>query len=592
MAEYTATINPPRGRGTREEPDPVRIVKRYERLVGQRGTVDVNQQELAEYILPQASDITIKRSAGQERTERVWDSTAIHANELLASSIQGSLMSPAIRWFSLTLRNQQAEAQSKPVMDWLEQVTDRMYQALRQSNFNQEVGELCLDIGALGIGAIFMEEKPAREPGQFGGFRFQTLAPGTYVIAEDFEGRVDTLMRCYKMRAETIEQQFGREKTALPEPVQRALDAGRLDDEFEIIHAVYPRRDANSRRKGAKYKPWASCYIDRRTKTLLSEGGYDEFCYCVPRWAKTSSDPYGYGPGHTSRNDIRVLSRAKELTLSAGSKAIDPPGLVNSDAVFGELDLRSGAQTTVDGDPAKAWMPLESGAKFDVSQLLTGDLRQSIQHIFFWEQLQLQGDRPMTATEVERRLEIMRRVLGPVLGRFESEMLQPMLHRCFGIMLRANALPAIPQELSNQDLDIEYEGPLARSQKASRLAASDEVMQKIVVLGQISPEKALAALENFDIDNWIRDQAKIAGLPSENLRDPDTVQEERQAREQAQAQQAQLNRGLMVADAAGKAAPMLTALQGGATNGSGQPAPSMDNNPLLKMLTGGGAPAR
>ena len=157
---------------------------------------------------------------------------------------------------------------------------------------------------------------------------------------------------------------------------------------------------------------------------------------------RKSEGIYGYGPGHIALPDIRTLSRAIELGLSAASKALDPPGLVNSDAVFGELDLRPAAQTPVDGDPRLAWVPLESGAKFDVGQILERKLEEKIERIFYWDQLQLQGDKLMTATEVERRLELMRRVLGPTLGRFESELLSPLLNRCFGLMYRAGALAA------------------------------------------------------------------------------------------------------------------------------------------------------
>ena len=156
-----------------DAPDPAQLVKRYEFLWGQAGNVRTTQQTLAEFIAPNKSDITIERAAGQERTQRVWDSTAIHANVLLASSIQGSLMSQAIRWFSLRLRNQ--DAMTKTVTDWLEDVEERIYLALRQSNFNSEAGELCLDIGCFGIGAFLVDERTEFGVEGFAGFRFQKI---------------------------------------------------------------------------------------------------------------------------------------------------------------------------------------------------------------------------------------------------------------------------------------------------------------------------------------------------------------------------------------------------------------------------------
>ena len=94
-----------------------------------------------------------------------------------------------------------------------------------------------------------------------------------------------------------------------------------------------------------------------------------------------------------------------------------------------------------------------------MGQILERKLEEKIERIFYWDQLQLQGDKLMTATEVERRLELMRRVLGPTLGRFESELLSPLLNRCFGLMYRAGALPPPPEELSGPRSRHRVRGP-------------------------------------------------------------------------------------------------------------------------------------
>ena len=51
----------------------------------------------------------------------------------------------------------------------------------------------------------------------------------------------------------------------------------------------------------------------------------------------------------------------------------------------------------------------------------------------------------MTATEVQVRYELMQRLLGPTLGRFQSEFLNPLIERVFGIMFRANAFLPAPE---------------------------------------------------------------------------------------------------------------------------------------------------
>ena len=89
------------------------------------------------------------------------------------------------------------------------------------------------------------------------------------------------------------------------------------------------------------------------------------------------------------------------------------------------------------------------------------------------DQLELNEGPQMTATEVQVRYELMQRLLGPTLGRLQSEFLNPIVERAFYSMLRGNALPPMPEVLQQigGDLDIEYVGPLARSQKMDEVTS-------------------------------------------------------------------------------------------------------------------------
>ena len=80
----------------------------------------------------------------------------------------------------------------------------------------------------------------------------------------------------------------------------------------------------------------------------------------------------------------------------------------------------------------------------------------------------LQQGPQMTATEVIQRNEEKMRLLGPVLGRLQSELLKPMIDRCFAILLRNNQFAQAPEFLSGQDIEIEYVSPLAKSTKIYR----------------------------------------------------------------------------------------------------------------------------
>jgi len=110
------------------------LERRYKTLQSQRSNWEKHWQELADYMLPRKADITKKRTQGDKRTELIYDGTAIHAVELLASSLHGMLTSPSTPWFSMRYRDP-ALQQNDEANEWLELCMDQMYQAFNRSNF-------------------------------------------------------------------------------------------------------------------------------------------------------------------------------------------------------------------------------------------------------------------------------------------------------------------------------------------------------------------------------------------------------------------------------------------------------------------------
>ena len=71
------------------------------RLMEKRSTWESHWQECADYMQPRKAEITKERARGDKRNIQIFDATAIHALELLASSLQGMLTSSANRWFAM-----------------------------------------------------------------------------------------------------------------------------------------------------------------------------------------------------------------------------------------------------------------------------------------------------------------------------------------------------------------------------------------------------------------------------------------------------------------------------------------------------------
>lgn len=541
------------------------LLRRAEALKSRDSQARTMLQEIAEFVRPHRSNITRENTEGQKQTEKLFDATAGWASGMLAASLHGTLTPSTQPWLSYELRDDEL-MQIKSVQDWLEDCAKRTYKALRQSNFNTSVHEMYLDLTDFGQGAIFLEEKPPSAGGAFGGLRFLCVPVGSYCVGEDFDGRVDTIFRWFKISASVAFQKWGDKIGEVL--TQKAKE--KPDELVEFMHAVYPRAMYDSGRRDAKNMPWASCYVACQPKIKVEEGGFLEFPFCVPRWMKTSGEVNGRGPSHTALPDVKSLNESKRIVLEGAPLQMQPPSVERDEAVIGDFDRSAGARIRVEnfGDRpvTDAVAFLDTKTRPDMSQFVVTDLRQSIKEMYYIPQLQLPTSGPqMTATEVQVHYEDMQRILGPTTGRLESEFLNLFAERTFKLMARARAFRPMPQELAQAvkanaaDLDIKYEGPMARAQRVIELTAQDRVVS--FAMNFAAAEGKTDALDVLNRDKMIRNRAFITGLPADELRSEEEVQEIRGERADQQAKAAQLEGVTQVATAAGKAAPAIQALQ-------------------------------
>jgi hypothetical protein len=512
------------------------ILKRLEQLDSGKSQWTSHWQEILDYVMPRKAEVSINYSKGAKRTDKLYDSSAIHANTLLAASLQGTLTSASLPWFHLRVRNEELN-ESREVQVWLEDCRNRMYKSFNSSNFNTEVHEFYLDICSIGTSCIEVEE--AEE-----GFNFRTLHISEYFIAENHKGQIDTLYRKFEYTARQAKQRWG---DACGPKVDDVLKDN-PDKKLTFVHCVMPSADY-AMKKTTKL-PYVSIYICKDDKTVVGEGGYNEMPYLVTRWSKASGEEYGRSPAYNALPDIKTLNKAVELGLKAWAKAIDPPLLVEDDGVIGRVKTSPSGITVVRRDGAIK--PLNTGARFDVSDMKESELRGSIKQAFYSDQLELQSGPQMTATEVQVRYELMQRLLGPTLGRFQTEFLNPLIERCFAIMQRNELFAPAPGSLDGIGIDIEYVGPLARSQRMEEATAVERLYEMAANLAQIAPE----IMDNIDHDAAIRSRAELLGVPKNIMRDPQEIAEKRKAEMEQQQEMMAMQQAQQGADIAATVAPV------------------------------------
>jgi hypothetical protein len=493
---------------------------------------------------PRKADVTKTRARGDKRNEMIFDSSPIQAVELLAASLHGMLTNPSTPWFTLRFKEEDMDNEEEAKL-WLESATETMYTAFNRSNFQQEIFELYHDLITFGTAAMFIEEDDDDL------IKFSTRHINEVFIAENDKGRVDTVYRRFKLSARGAVQKFGDKVS----PDIMAMSKKDPYQEVELIHALYPRSDFNPKKKDKANMPFESVYIEYKNGNELSVSGFKEFPFVVPRYLKASNEIYGRSPAMTALPDVKMLNEMSKTTIKAAQKQVDPPLLVPDDGfllpvrtVPGGLNFyRSGTRDRIE--------PLNIGANNPLGLNMEEQRRDAIRAVFYVNQLMMQNGPQMTATEVIQRNEEKMRLLGPVLGRLQSELLKPLIDRVFAILLRNNMLPEAPDFLSGRNVEIEYVSPLAKAQKSSELQS---IMRAIEILGSLANVAPVFDYVNFD--NLVKHLADIVGMPQKLLKSQNQVNSERQqAQAQAQEQQA-MQQMQQVAQAGGDIAPLAKAL--------------------------------
>lgn len=507
-------------------------------MAAERGNWETHWQDLANFILPNSADFNLKRSKGDKRTTLIYDSTGISANEMLAAGLHGFLTSPASEWFGLRLKERNKElSENADVKKWLEETTKAVKTELEAPEvaFSSHIHEYYLSLCSLGTAVLFIGQPAQRE-----GISFKAIHIEEILIAENADGIVDTVFRTFKMSIRQIVQRFG--EAALSPRMKTVYEKKEYDKEFEIMHCVYPRDDYQAGKRRADMLPVASVYIDEKEKFVIKEGGFEEMPFMVSRWAKATGETFGRSPGMTALPDIKMLQEMMKTTIKAAQKIVDPPLLVPDDGVLGPVRTVPGGLNYYRSSTGARIEPLLTGGRPDISEDMMEGVRSRIRTTFYLDQLQFQQGPQMTATEVIERTERTMRLLGPTLGRLQSEFLGPMINRIYGVLLRSGRLPEAPEIISEQELKVEYVSPLARAQRQTE---TQGIMRTIELTGPIAGMDPTAAQVLKGADT-VRHIAEINGVPPQLMKSNDDLKAEQEAQAaQAQMMQAQQTMDLM-----------------------------------------------
>lgn len=542
--------------------DVTKLLRRHEALKRKRSLIEQNWREGYDYTFPirgaqlaltsgganPSIDENAAHSYARAQQARILDSTAADCVRTLASAVVSGSTPGNTLWVGYGVKGQDAEDLPDDVRIFLDDGATIIWKNIHNSNFDAVHFECEIDTCIPGWFVMFVDED------EDGGYIFEQWAiAGVWAAASKPGGPLDIFHREVSITAEQCVNNYGPEMVS--EAVRRKAEQS-PDELVTVIQTVYPREAPHGQL--SKNLPIASCHIERDTRKLVREKGYHEHPIIAPRWLLVPNSVYPLGPIFDAMPDIKSLNKAIEMSFANMDLALAGMWIAEDDGVLNPRTLKVGPRKVVVANSVDSMKPLEPPGKFELGAIEVERLQRAIRRVMMADHLEPQpmpGQKgtgaPITATQAQINVELIRQLLGPIYGRWLAEFVKPLLTRCFGIAYRAGVLGQAPDSLRGKELTIKYRSPIAKAQQMVDVAAMDRYE---VAVGQEMAAGITQVADNYDWDKATRKRAELLGVPADLMVDEDERDAKREQRKQAQQQQAGAAAATEMASAAMKGA--------------------------------------
>ena len=177
-----------------EKLTPIQVLKRADKANNRKDQWRSIYEECYEYGLPQRNlygGHYESRVPAQDKSSRVFDSTAIHATQRFANRIQSALFPPYRKWCALVAGEDAIREVDDPqqLQIALDIYTEKMFAVIRQSSFDLAMSEFLLD---LCVGTAVMLIQPGDEVTPI---RFEAVPQYLVSLEEGPNGTIDNVYR-------------------------------------------------------------------------------------------------------------------------------------------------------------------------------------------------------------------------------------------------------------------------------------------------------------------------------------------------------------------------------------------------------------
>lgn len=487
-------------------------------------------QDLADYFLPRSVRF-LARSANKTpvKNKKIKDSTPLLAVRNFSSGMMSGATSPATNWFKVKVRNYTQDC-SYEVKTWCNSVENLFRDIFNSSNLYRILPSVYKQIGVFGLSVIALESDESTI------LRCQLLPIGSYRIAKNQKGEVDTICRVYMETAKNLYDKFGEENVS--RNVLNAIESNRYEELFEIVHFVEPNKNFMPNSVWAEDKEFVSVYYEvaSNEEKFLSQSGFNKFPYAVFEAEVNGEDVYpSECPGVNALPDVKQLmsmvideGKAVKKMISPtykGPASLKNKKMIDAPAAFIEEDENGrGLSPIYEVNPRV----------LEVDSIIE-KLKETIKEIFYNDLFAMilnTAERSRTATEVNELKEEKMVLLSPLLQQIHNG-LNKIIDWVFQECIYLNILPEPPLEIMGSNMDIEFVSTLAQAQKATKISAMERFTTFTINLAQsLDP-----SLKNkLNANKIVDDYADYANISPEQIVPTEEVEKKKQKEEQSQNQ--------------------------------------------------------
>lgn len=511
-------------------------LRRLSALKQDRQSWDGHYKDLQDFFQPRRGRWIEQSSSqrGNKVNNKLVDPTPRFAVRTAAAGIHAGSTNPAMPWFKLTTPDPEMN-EFAGISRWLYQVENLMRDVFERSNVYSVFPSLYGDGITFGTSPMCVLDHPERV------IHCVPDAIGSYYLATNDEGQIDTRYREYKMTAQQIIRQVGNN---VPDTIKTAAN-NQSADYFDVLHVIEPNTGREYGNYSNQHMPWKSCYYLMSEQVELKKSGFEDNPLAVLRWETTEiTDAYGSSPGMDALGVAKAMQLQQKRKAQAIDKLVDPP-------MVGDPALKNQPSSLLPGDITwSGFTPNGSAPKFqptyiikpEVQNLLLDiqdirDLVNQAMYVDLFMAITRADPRNASVPEIAARREEQILGLGPMLQNHRDGLIKPLIDRTFYVMMRQGRLPPPPPELEGVELKVEMVGLLAQTFKAisaTNIERFGSYVGQMAVL-QTNAGEAPTALDKFDVLQAVDEYAMAIGVPPTIVRSDDAVAQIQQDRADAQA---------------------------------------------------------